>query len=60
MIYRDKYFHDSIIVSTFAYCDNHANGNIVDTINIKSLSAMQCNGCDLECIVPLAASALPL
>ena len=57
MIYPDKYF---IIVSMFAYRDNRANDNIVDTINIKSLSPTQCSGCDLEYIVPLAASALPL
>ena len=60
MIYRDKYFHDNIIMSIFAYRDNRADDNIVDTINIKSLSPTQCSGCDLECVVPLAASALPL
>ena len=57
MIYRDKYFHDNIIVSIFAYRDNRANDNIVDTISTKSLSAKQCSRCNL---VPLAASALPL
>ena len=40
MIYRDKYIYDNIIVSIiFAYRDNRANDNIIDTINIKSLSA---------------------
>ena len=60
MIYRDKYFHDNIIMSIFAYRDNRADDNIVDTINIKSLSPTHCSGWDLECVVPLAASALPL
>ena len=60
MIYRDKYFHDNIIMSIFAYRHNRADDNIVDTINIKSLSPTQCSGCDLECVVPLTASALPL
>ena len=59
MIYRDKYF---IIVSIilFAYHEYRANDNIIDTTSTKSLSAMQCSGYNLECIVPLAASALPL
>ena len=43
----------------FADRDNRANDNIVDTMNIKSPSTTQCSGCDLECIVPFAASALP-
>ena len=61
MIYRDKYIYDNIIVSIIFACrDNRADDNIVDTINIKSLSPTQCSGCDLECVVPLAASALPL
>ena len=47
MIYRGKYFHDNITVSILAYRGNRADDNTVDTTNIKSLSAMQCSGCNI-------------
>ena len=48
MKYRHKYFHDNITVSILAYRDNHANDNTVDATCTKSLSAMQCSGCNLK------------
>ena len=48
MIYRDKYFQDNITVSILAYRDNRANDNTVDTVGTKSLSALQCSGCNLK------------
>ena len=57
MKYHDKYFHDDIIVSILAYCDNRANDNTIDIMSTKLLSAMQCYGCNLKFIAP---RALPL
>ena len=48
MIYHDKYFHDNITVSIFAYRDNRANDNTVDTISTNSLPVMQCSECNLK------------
>ena len=53
--------HDNITVRILAYHDNHANDNAVDITYTKSLSAIQyVADATLKCIVPLAASALPL